>query len=59
MADQFVGLLWGNLMLGLLLAIAERPSPREIAAARGSRDRGVPARLSAAPAVERQGSCSR
>ena len=31
MAGQFFGLLWGNLMLGLLLATAERPSPREIA----------------------------
>jgi AcrR family transcriptional regulator len=30
-AGQFFGLLWGNLMLGLLLATAERPSPREIA----------------------------
>jgi AcrR family transcriptional regulator len=31
MSDQFAGLLWGNRMLGLLLATAERPSPREIA----------------------------
>jgi AcrR family transcriptional regulator len=31
MAGQFFGLLWGNLMLGLLLATAERPSQREIA----------------------------
>jgi AcrR family transcriptional regulator len=30
-AEQFAGLLWGNLMISLLLAIAERPSPREIA----------------------------
>ncbi len=30
MAAQFFGLLWGNLMLGLLLGIAERPSQREI-----------------------------
>jgi AcrR family transcriptional regulator len=30
MAAQFFGLLWGNLMLGLLLDIAERPSQREI-----------------------------
>ena len=30
MSDQFAGLLWGNRMLGLLLATAERPSPREI-----------------------------
>jgi AcrR family transcriptional regulator len=31
MSDQFAGLLWGNRMLGLLLATAERPGPREIA----------------------------
>ncbi len=31
MAEQFAGLLWGNLMTGLLLRIAERPAPREIA----------------------------
>ena len=30
MSDQFAGLLWGNRMLGLLLATAERPTPREI-----------------------------
>lgn len=30
MAEQFVGLLWGNLMTGLLLRTAERPTPREI-----------------------------
>jgi AcrR family transcriptional regulator len=30
MAAQFFGLLWGNLMLGLLLGIAERPTQREI-----------------------------
>jgi AcrR family transcriptional regulator len=30
MAEHFVGLLWGNLMSGLLLQTAERPSPREI-----------------------------
>jgi AcrR family transcriptional regulator len=30
MAEQFFGLLWGNLMLGLLLRVAERPQPREI-----------------------------
>jgi len=29
-AAQFFGLLWGNLMLGLLLGIAERPNQREI-----------------------------
>ena len=31
MAGQFYGLLWGNRMLGLLLATVERPSSREIA----------------------------
>ena len=31
MADHFSGLLWGNLMTGLLLRTAERPTPREIA----------------------------
>jgi AcrR family transcriptional regulator len=30
MAEQFAGLLWGNLMLRLLLRIADRPPPREI-----------------------------
>jgi len=32
LAEQFGGLLWGNLMVGLLLGVAERPSSREIAA---------------------------
>jgi AcrR family transcriptional regulator len=31
MAEQFFGLLWGNLMMSLLLRVADRPSPREIA----------------------------
>ena len=31
MAEQFAGLLWGNLMVRLLLGVADRPSPREIA----------------------------
>jgi AcrR family transcriptional regulator len=31
MAEQFSGLLWGNLMIRLLLRVAERPGPREIA----------------------------
>lgn len=31
-AEQFGGLLWGNLMISLLLGVAERPNPREIAA---------------------------
>jgi AcrR family transcriptional regulator len=32
LAERFGGLLWGNLMVSLLLGVAERPSPREIAA---------------------------
>jgi AcrR family transcriptional regulator len=32
LAEQFGGLLWGNLMISLLLGVAERPSSREIAA---------------------------
>lgn len=32
LAEQFGGLLWGNLMVSLLLSVAERPSSREIAA---------------------------
>jgi AcrR family transcriptional regulator len=31
MADHFVGLLWGNRMLGLLLGVAQRPGASEIA----------------------------
>ena len=31
LAERFGGLLWGNLMVSLLLGVAERPSPREIA----------------------------
>ena len=31
MAEHFVGLLWGSQMMGLLLGVADRPSPREIA----------------------------
>ena len=30
MAEHFAGLLWRNLMLGLLLGVAERPPPHEI-----------------------------
>jgi AcrR family transcriptional regulator len=30
MAEHYAGLLWRNLMLGLLLRIAERPTPNEI-----------------------------
>jgi AcrR family transcriptional regulator len=37
LAEQFGGLLWGNLLVSLLLGVAERPSSREIAArARGA-----------------------
>ena len=31
LAEQFVGLLWGHLMVSLLLGVAKRPNPREIA----------------------------
>jgi AcrR family transcriptional regulator len=31
LAGQFTGLLWGSLMVSLLLGVAERPNPREIA----------------------------
>jgi len=31
LAEQFVGLLWGQLMVNLLLGVADRPAPREIA----------------------------
>jgi AcrR family transcriptional regulator len=31
LAEQFAGLLWGQLMISLLLGVAERPNPREIA----------------------------
>ena len=31
LAEQFAGLLWGRLMVSLLLGVAERPNPREIA----------------------------
>jgi AcrR family transcriptional regulator len=37
LAEQFAGLLWRDLMVSLLLGVAERPNPREIAArARGA-----------------------
>jgi AcrR family transcriptional regulator len=32
LAEQFGGLLWGNLMISLLLGVAARPSSREVAA---------------------------
>jgi AcrR family transcriptional regulator len=31
LAEQFAGLLWGTLMVSLLLGVAERPNPSEIA----------------------------
>src|SRR5260370_9137609 len=31
LAEQFTGLLWRDLMVSLLLGVAERPNPREIA----------------------------
>jgi AcrR family transcriptional regulator len=31
LAEQFSGLLWGTLMISLLLGVAERPTPRQIA----------------------------
>jgi AcrR family transcriptional regulator len=31
LAEQFTGLLWTDLMVSLLLGVAERPTPREIA----------------------------
>jgi len=37
LAEQFFGLLWRDLMVSLLLGVAERPNPREIAGrARGA-----------------------
>ena len=37
LAEQFIGLLWRDLLVSLLLGVAERPAPREIAArARGA-----------------------
>jgi AcrR family transcriptional regulator len=37
LAEQFAGLLWRDLMVSLLLGVADRPNPREIAArARGA-----------------------
>ena len=32
LAEQFGGLLWGNLMVSLLLGVSERPNSREVAA---------------------------
>jgi hypothetical protein len=31
LAERFGGLLWGNLLISLLLGVAERPSSREVA----------------------------
>ena len=39
LAEQFAGLLWRDLMVSLLLGVAERPNPREIA--RRARDAAV------------------
>ena len=37
LAEQFAGLLWRDLMVSLLLGVAERPNPREVAGrARGA-----------------------
>ncbi len=32
LVEQFIGLLWGDLMISLLLGIVDRPKPREITA---------------------------
>src|SRR5262249_41643161 len=32
LAEQFAGLLWRDLLVSLLLGVAERPTPREFAA---------------------------
>ena len=39
MTEKFLGLLWGDLMTGLLLQVADRPSAAEIA--RRARDTTV------------------
>jgi len=39
LAEQFGGLLWGNLMVSLLLGVAKRPNSRELAAR--ARDAGA------------------
>jgi hypothetical protein len=31
LVEQFIGLLWGDLMMSLLLGIAPQPTPRELA----------------------------
>jgi hypothetical protein len=37
MADRFIGLLWGDLLIGLLLEVAGRPDPAALATrARGA-----------------------
>jgi AcrR family transcriptional regulator len=54
LAEQFGGLLWGNLMISLLLGVAKRPSLREITA----RARDATAaflRLHVLPITEREG----
>ena len=35
LAEQFAGLLWRDLMISLLLGVAERPNPRAIEARAG------------------------
>ena len=54
LAEQFGGLLWGNLMIGLLLGVAKRPTLRELT----SRARDATAaflRLHPLPMTERKG----
>ena len=53
MAEHFSGLLWGNLKITLLLHVAERPGPREIA--RRARD-AIAAFLKLYPQPDKVGS---
>jgi len=53
MAEHLAGLLWGNLKVSLLLRVAERPSPREIA--RRARD-ATAAFLKLYPQLDKAGS---
>jgi AcrR family transcriptional regulator len=52
LARQFAGLLWGDLMVSLLLGVAARPSPREIAG-RAREAAGAFLQLHAPPFEER------
>ncbi len=53
LAEQFGGLLWGNLMVSLLLGVAKRPSVRELTArARDTTDAFL--RLHPLPTLERE-----